>query len=99
MIPKPRNPDPVEPVWCARTAHGGRLLSKEVRVGVRHNGGEAAAWLEKNGAGPVRVGLVVAYLTGIAIDIDLDDAAALRDGLTDLLEQAGYEAPARTRLP
>lgn len=103
MIPKPRNPDPVEPVWSVRTAragfHGDRFLSKEVRVGVRRNGGEAAAWLEKTGNGPVRVGLVVAYLTGMAVDIGLDEAAALRDGLTDLLEQAGYETPGRNGRP
>lgn len=95
---KPRGQRLEEPAWCVKTSHDdsmvGRHQSRLVRVGTEppfRGGGQAAAWLEKTGAGPTRVALQASHMTSVTAQVSLADTAKLRDGLTSLLEQAGYE--------
>jgi hypothetical protein len=61
-----------------------------VRVGHRQQGGEVSASLKPVGGG-YRVVVNAAHLPGISADVSLRAAAELRNGLTALLRQAGYE--------
>lgn len=63
---------------------------RRVQVGSRHSGGELSASLRTRDD-EQRVYLNAFLMTGQTVDVSLADAAALRDGLTALLEQAGYE--------
>lgn len=100
-VPKPRGKPPAEPPWCVRTSHDdsqlGRHQSAEVRAGSRRGNGEAVAWLLKMGHGPTWVSLLVAHMASCTVELSLDDAAKLRDGLTVLLDKAGYSGQPRPR--
>jgi hypothetical protein len=89
---------PAEPSWCVRTVHDdssiGRHFSADVRAGERRDRGEVAARLMAMGAGPTWVDLSVAHMAYASVGISLADAAKLRDGLTALLELAGFEQAA-----
>lgn len=63
---------------------------RRVQVGSRHSGGELSASLRTRDGEP-RIYLNAFQGSGQTVDVSLADAAALRDGLTGMLEQAGYE--------
>lgn len=98
-VTRPRNerPEPVEPGWCALTVHqtpADRHKSRTVRVGPEprsRGNGQAAVWLLQQGHGPTWVCVQAAHMTSTTVEISLQDAAALRDGLTRLLERAGHQ--------
>jgi hypothetical protein len=58
-----------------------------VRVGQRQSGGEVSAALIRRG-GEVRVSVNVSQGLGMAVDISVDAARELYDGLAVLLERA-----------
>ncbi len=68
-----RNPDPV-PVPRQR----------RVEVGNRQEGGSLAATLKVNDRG-TRVVVTVAHLTGLAVDVSMDDAEQFAYGLLELV--------------
>jgi hypothetical protein len=76
--PKPRNEPP--------EASG----ISPVRVGDRRVGGEVSVALGQRD-GQARVVVNVAHLGGMSVDVSLEDAVVLRDGLIAILGQAGYE--------
>jgi hypothetical protein len=85
-----------EPGWCVRQDHGDgggirHHVSEPVRVGNEHGSGQVSLWLTQGDQGERRLLVNVAHAASASVDINLDDAARLRDGLTELLEQAGYE--------
>jgi hypothetical protein len=88
-----------EPVWCVNPEHphGGlrRHTSKPVRVGDARKGGQVTAWLIQADEGPRRVLVNLAHMASASGELDLQAAAALRDGLTVLLEQAGWHGRKR----
>lgn len=90
---RPHNERPGHPGWCHQDSEStiGRHVSQAVRVGERRKTGEAAAWLAGMNGGPPRMNLSVAHMAWARIDLSLDDTARLRDGLTELLQAAGYE--------
>ncbi len=61
---------------------------REVRAGSPRTGGEVWA-VRKSGSDRVAVG--VFYLTGLAVEVDMDVIAEFRDGLSELLREAGRE--------
>lgn len=76
--PKPRNNPP--------EASG----VSNVRVGDRQVGGEVSVALGQRN-GQARVVVNVAHLGGMSVDVSLEDAVVLRDGLIAILGQAGVE--------
>jgi hypothetical protein len=62
--------------------------SREVRAGSPRTGGEV--WAIRK-AGTDRVDVGVFYLTGLAVEVDMDVIAEFRDGLSELLREAGRE--------
>jgi hypothetical protein len=88
-----RNERPGHPPWCVKDSKStvGRHVSVVLKFGARRQGGQATIWLTGSNTGPVRVHLSVAQMAWAAIDMPPADAAALRDGLTELLRQAGHE--------
>ncbi len=60
-----------------------------VRVGDRRNGGEV--WAAPNSKHPEKVTVGVTHLMSLVVEVDWNDIAELRDGLTELLREAGRE--------
>ncbi len=82
------------PAWCVQDQPSGigRHVSDEIRVGRRRPGhlgdrGEVSARLTAAGDGPAWVSVNAAHMVGVTVDLDLEDARRLRDGLTRLLRQ------------
>lgn len=92
---RPRNE---HPGWCQRDEEPANLLrhrSRQVRVGQRRPGrlndrGQVTTSLTATGNGPPWVAVNAAHMVGVTVELSLDDAATLRDGLTELLRQAGW---------
>lgn len=89
-IPKPRNPgswrDPrAEPSWCVGGHDGGRHRSAPVVVGRREDGGQVSAWLVESSGKPTRVGLNVAHLAGLSVEVPVVVAAEFVAKLITLL--------------
>lgn len=63
---------------------------RKVQVGDRHDGGEVSASV-KDLDGRARLVVNAFQMLGQTVDVSLDDAAELRDGLTAMLEESGYE--------
>lgn len=92
---RPRNQRAGHPPWCVRDQQStiGRHVSAETRVGRRRPGhledrGEVGVWLSQTNGGPVWVRLVAAHMVSASVEISVEDAVVLRDGLTELLRQA-----------
>lgn len=86
MIPAPRRP-PL-PHTQDHVAGATRHRYGPVVAGDRETG-TVKAWLYKQGWRPPFLSVNVAHLTGLTIDMSVDDARQLRDGLDALLKQAG----------
>ena len=87
--PRPRN----EPAWCVKQDHEGgirRHVSRRVSVGDRLCDGQVSAWLIQADGGPQRLLVNVAHAVSASVETSLEDAAAFRDKLSALLEQAGW---------
>jgi hypothetical protein len=94
VVTQPGNERPGHPGWCRADKPDPfefRHLSAGIRVGVRRNGGEASVWLVQSGNQKPLIKMVAAQMTSATVEISLAHAAELRDGLTDLLQAAGYE--------
>jgi hypothetical protein len=83
------------PAWCRtdRQSEIGRHVSAVVRVGQRRPGriedrGQVSAYLMSTGDGPARLAVNAAHMASATVDLSLEDARQLRDGLTWLLKQA-----------
>ncbi len=92
---RPRNDQ--HPPWCTReepTSTGSlHHRSAQVRVGHRRPGrltdrGQVTAWLTSTGSGPTWLTVNAAHMTGVTVDINLEDATAFSEGVARLLEQA-----------
>lgn len=89
-----------EPHWCRRGDHDQfpRLhKSGEVRVGPRPRytgNGEAFAWLQQADGEPEWLGIGVAHMASVTVELSPADAVAFRDALTWLIRAAGWEEAA-----
>ncbi|BAL87276.1 hypothetical protein AMIS_20560 [Actinoplanes missouriensis 431] len=93
-----RTPDD-HPAWCLRDEVDAilpRHRSAIVRVGSARPGVlsdrvQVTVRLTATAHGPAWVSVNCAHMTGVTVDISLADAAALRDGLTRLLQAAEHK--------
>jgi len=93
---RPRNERDGHPRWCVGVETPGLMdphRSTDVEVGQWRSGfladrGRVRAMLTSTLHGPTWVTVNAYNGTGVTVDLNLEDAAKLRDGLTRLLDQA-----------